>query len=120
MAVSQQEVDELRREGQALGLDGITNVLETTAERIGFMVAEARAMEMDETEMLDRIELVARAAQTDQQDLRAARDTLKALNYTPALIKLLTALARKAKPKPPSWIERKRRRPGLPRNSRFI
>jgi hypothetical protein len=29
-------------------------------------------------------------------------------------------LARKAPPRPPSWIERMRRRPGLPRNSRFI
>lgn len=98
MPVTAAEVAELRAEGQARGLSGPL-VLETTAELIGFMVAEARTMGLDETEMLNRIELVARAAEIDRQELRTARDTLRALSYSPSLSRLLTRLAKRAKPK---------------------
>jgi hypothetical protein len=89
--VSQHDVDEFRREAQALPIDG-EHVLHTTAELIGFMVADARAMLLDDTEMLERIELISRAAEIDQQELRATRDILAKLGYG-----LLTRLARQAK-----------------------
>src|SRR5205814_929120 len=94
------DVDELRRTGEARGLDSSNQILQTPAERIGFMFADTRAMGLDETEQLEFVELVLRAADVDRQDLREARDTLKALNYSPDLIRLLTALARKAPAKP--------------------
>jgi hypothetical protein len=107
MPVSQHDVDELRREGLAMGLDGTCCVLQTTAEHLGFMIAQARALGMDETDVLDAVELVVRAVEVDKQELRSARDVLKALNYSPALIRLLTRLARAAKPPPPSWLEQR-------------
>jgi hypothetical protein len=47
-----------------------------------------------------------RAVRIDSVALRAARDVLKPPNYSPALIKLLTTLARRAKPKPSYWTAR--------------
>ncbi|WP_156041723.1 hypothetical protein [Bradyrhizobium sp. URHD0069] len=87
-------------------MDDIDVVLETTAEHLGFMVAEARAMGMDETEMLECVELVVRAVEIDRVGLRAARDVLRSLNYESSLISLLTKLARRAPPPPPPWSGR--------------
>lgn len=114
MPVSQREVKELRREGLAQSLgNGRPPALETMAEIIGFMVQQMRASEYTEPEMYHDIELVLRAAEVDREDLRAALGTLKALNYPPGLIKLLTSLARKAMPKqlycPPGWNPSRRR-----------
>lgn len=99
MSVSQAEVDALRREGERLNLDNIQHVLETQAEIIAFMIAEARASGLDEDEALDRVELVARAAEIDREELVSARATLKALHYPAALTKLVTRLAAQAKPR---------------------
>lgn len=90
------EVSELRRAGELLDLDHVDATLKTTAEMLAFLVTELRASGADEAEVLDAVELLAKAAQIDQQDLRSARATLKSLNYPPALISLLTKLARKA------------------------
>ena len=48
-----------------------------------------------------------RAVRIDSVALRAARDVFKPPNYSPALIKLLTTLARRAKPKPSYWTASK-------------
>jgi len=103
MAVSERDVIELRRAGQAQGVDVSSYVLRTTAELVGYMVAEARAWELGEAESHNRIELVLRAAEVDRQDVRAARDALRALNYSPDLIRMLTRLSARARPKP-TWM----------------
>ncbi len=103
MTVSQHEVDELRRDGEALGFDGANTVLQSTAEHLGFLIAQARANGIDEPEMLDMVELLIRAVGIDRKELREARDTFAALHYSPNIIKLLTALARKAPPAPVYW-----------------
>jgi len=97
VTVAQHEVDDLRRAGEGRGLDGIENVFDTTAECLGHMIAEMRIMGWTEQEMLDAVETVTRAVGVDATALRTARDTLRLLNYQPSLIKLLTALARRAR-----------------------
>jgi hypothetical protein len=111
MSVSVAEVDELRREGEARGLDDADTTLQSYAEILGYAVHEARGHGWD---VNDYVELLVRATDLSREDIRQARDVLQALGYPPQLTKLLTALVRKAKPKPPSWIERIRRRPRLP------
>jgi hypothetical protein len=89
-------------------LDDVDNTLQTVAEIVGYLIHQLRSIGADQAEVLQDVELVVRAAEIDRQELRAARDVLRSLNYSPGLIKLLTALARKSKPKPPPWIERMR------------
>jgi hypothetical protein len=105
MAVSEAEVHELRRDGEARGLDDVDTTLQSYAEILGYVVHEARSHGWD---VNDYVELLVRATDLPREDIRQARDVLQALGYPPELMKLLTALARKAKPKPPSWIERRR------------
>jgi hypothetical protein len=106
MPVSAAEVAELRREGAELNLDDVVNVLHTTAEHLGYLIAGLRSLGADQSELLHDIELLIRAARLDRVDLRQARDVLRSLNYDPAVIRLLTALARKAPPPPVRWRHR--------------
>jgi hypothetical protein len=103
VSVSQHDVDQLRRQGQARGLDDADSTLLTLAELLGYLIHDARSMGADEVEVLDMIELVIRATDMERETIRQARDTLAALNYGPDLSKLLTKLARTAKPAPPSF-----------------
>src|SRR5262245_42159804 len=102
MPVSQQAVNTLRHEVEAMLRDGIgtdagTVQFETTAESLGYLVHVLRTTTgMDEDEIADEVELAARAIEIDQQELREARDVLKALQYSPVLITRLTAVARRA------------------------
>jgi hypothetical protein len=112
--VSQHDVDELRREGQALSLDDVDHTLRTNAEVIAYLIYGSRSIGADQAEQLRLVELLVRAVEMTRENIREARDVLQALSYPPELTQLLTALARKAKPEPPSWIERIRRRPRLP------
>ena len=104
MPVSQHEVDELRREGQAQSLDDADNTLQTVAENLGFLIHQLRHLGADQAEVLHDIELLARAAEFNKSELREARDVLRALNYPPAISQLLTALARRAPPRPPPYF----------------
>jgi hypothetical protein len=110
MPVSASEVDELRREGEARGLDDADTTLRTTAEIIGYLIHASRSMGADQTEQLRLVELLVRSVEMDKESIREGRNTLTALGYGPDLAVLLTRLARKAQPEPPSWIERKRPR----------
>jgi hypothetical protein len=110
MPVTAAEVAELRKAGQALSLDDVDNTLRTSAEIIGYLIHSARSIGANQAEQLHMVELLIRAVEMDRENVREARDVLQALGYPPELTKLLTALARKAKPKPPSWIERRRPR----------
>ncbi len=98
MPISAAEVAELRREGEALDLDSADTTLKTVTEVVAYTYHGLRALGMDEAEALDQIELLARAVRLDMQELREAHSTLSALQYPPLLLKLLTRLARLAKP----------------------
>jgi hypothetical protein len=100
MSVTAADVAELREAGRALSLDDVDCTLRTTAEVLGFMVAEARALGMNAFETLECVELVVRAVELNRDDLREARDVLVRLGYGRDLGMLLTRLARKAKPRP--------------------
>lgn len=102
MTVSKQAVEELRRAADALPPEAKAEaqVLQSTAMAIGFVVHGLRAAGMSDEEIADEIELVLTAADCDRAELRTARDTLKALKYSPVLITRLTALARRARPAP--------------------
>jgi hypothetical protein len=113
MPVTAAEVAELREAGQALSLDDVDNTLKTTAEIIGYLIHSARSIGADQAETLDMVELLVRSSDMWREEIREARDVLTRLGYGPDLALLLTELACKAKPKPPSWIERIRRRPRL-------
>lgn len=119
-AVAAAEVAELKAEGERMSLDDADTTLQSTAEIIAFLVHQLRHLGEDQSHVLHDVELLVRAVELDRDAIRTARNTLGSLGYGADVTKLLTALARKAPPPPPSWIERMRRRPGLPRNSRFI
>jgi hypothetical protein len=102
--VSQHEVDELRREGEAQSLDAADCTLQTSAELLGFVIYSARSMGADQTETLAMVELLVRATDMWREDIREARNVLQALNYPPAISQLLTALARRAPPRPPLYF----------------
>ena len=87
--------------------------LQSTAEIIAFLIHQWRHLGEDQSQVLHDVELLVRAVELDRDAIRTARDTLGSLGYGTDVTKLLTALARKAPPRPPSWIERMRRRPGL-------
>jgi hypothetical protein len=106
MPVTQSEVDELRREGEARGLDDVDTTLQSFAELLGFQLHQWRHFGADQAETLHDIELLIRAVALDRESIRAARNTLVALGYGRDLGLLMTRLARKAKPRPPTWRER--------------
>jgi hypothetical protein len=110
MPVTAAEVAELRQAGQALSLDDVDNTLKTQAEVVGYLIHSARSMGANQAEQLHVVELLIRAVEMDRENVREVRNTLSALGYGHDLAVLLTSLSRKAKPKPPSWIERRRAR----------
>jgi hypothetical protein len=71
----------------------------TPAEVIGFLIFRLRSIGADAAELAHDVELLVRAAQMDRETIREARDTLALLGYGPDLSKLLTHLARRARPK---------------------
>jgi hypothetical protein len=99
-AVCAAEVAALKAEGQAQSLDGADATLETVAEQLAFLIYESRHFGADQAEVLHDVELLCRAVPFDRSELREARDVLRALNYPPAISKLLTRLARRAPPRP--------------------
>src|SRR5258706_8705973 len=80
-AVSAAEVAALKAEGEARGLDGADNALETVAEQLAFLVYECRHFGADQAEVLHEVELLVRAVEFNRSELREARDVLRALNY---------------------------------------
>ena len=78
-------------------LDFAEHVLDTPSEIIAGLVFELRTLGADEEAILHGVELLARSADFTREELRSARDTLKALYYSPELIRLLGQLARRAK-----------------------
>jgi hypothetical protein len=102
--VSQREVDELRREGQAQSLDAADCTLQSVAEILGFQIHELRHLGADQSQVLHDVELLVRAVEFNRSELREARDVLRALNYPPAISQLLTRLARRAPPRPPPYF----------------
>jgi hypothetical protein len=114
MPVTQAEVDELRREGEARGLDDVDRTLQTYAEIIAFQIHQWRHFGADQAETLRDVELLLRALELDRESIREARDILLRLGYGRDLGPLMTALARRAKPRPPVWIERMRARAAYP------
>jgi hypothetical protein len=102
MPVTAAEVVELREAGQALSLDDVDNTLKTNAEIVGYLVHGARSIGADQAETLDMVELLVRSTDMWREEIREARDVLARLGYGPDLAVLLTSLARKAKPRPPS------------------
>ena len=109
MPVSAAEVAELRAAGLALPPGGdVDTTLTTFAEIIGYTIHGLREMGADRDEILHSVELVLRAAEVERESLREARDTLHRLGYGDDLAKVLTQVARKAKPKPPTFAERMR------------
>ena len=113
MPVTAAEVAELREAGQALSLDDVDNTLRTPTEIIGYLIHSGRSIGADQAETLDMVELLVRSTDMWREEIREAHDVLARLGYGPDLSLLLTKLARNAKPKPPSWIERIRRRPQI-------
>lgn len=108
MAVTEADVLALRAEGNAVPLDWSTPFPrpETCAELVGRMVYELKSLGQTGPDLVDDLELFCRAAEFSRTELRAARDVLRALNYGTDITKRLTAIARRARPRPPSWAER--------------
>ena len=101
MPVTAAEVAALRAAGQAQSLDGADTVLESVAAQLAFLIYQCRHFGADQAEVLHDVELLVRAVEFNKSELREARDVLRALNYPPAITMLLTALARRARPRPP-------------------
>src|SRR4051812_34371745 len=100
MPVTVAEVEELRAAGREVSLDDLENVLTTTAEIIGFLIHNLRSIGADQAEVLHHVEVLVVATEMDRSDIREASDVLVRLGYGRDLGKLLTALARRAKPPP--------------------
>jgi hypothetical protein len=103
-AVSAAEVAALKADGERMSLDDADTTLETVAEIIAFQVHQCRHFGADQAEVLHDVELLVRAAELDREAIRTARDTLGSLGYGADVTKLLTALARRARPKPPPYF----------------
>lgn len=118
MSVSAADVDELRREGQAMLARGAENelrALQTAAEVVGYLIYSLKAEGVAEEQQLDAVEVVLRAAELDRADIREVRDVLRTLRFAPAHITRLTVLAKKARPRPPPRIRPPNSgRPGAP------
>jgi hypothetical protein len=106
--VSAAEVSELKAAFAAKTPGEVDTTLQTLAEHIGFVIQGLRQLGADEDELLHDVELLMRASGQNREDLREARETLQRLGYGDALAKLLTRLARKAKPAPPTFAQRLR------------
>ena len=110
MPVTAADVREFRAELPA-SLDGVGPLLlKTYAEQIAYTFTEMRSTGLDEADVLDRVELILRAAQVDREGLYEARDLLRQLGYSASLIKLLGVLARKAKSRSADFPARMRDR----------
>lgn len=106
MSVSAAEVVALRAEGEAMSLDHVDTTFNTPAENLGYLIHQLRSIGADQAEVLHDIELLVRATDMWREEVREARDTLGALGYGTDVTKLLTGLARRAKPRPPTWRQR--------------
>jgi hypothetical protein len=103
-AVSAAEVAALKAEGERMSLDDADTTLQSTAEIIAFLIHQWRYLGEDQSQVLHDVELLVRAVELDRESIREARDTLGALAYGADVTKLLTALARRARPKPPPYF----------------
>jgi hypothetical protein len=112
-AVTAAEVAELKRAGQATlhRRDATESRPHSLAEVLGLMIHEWRHHGAAQEDLLHDIELIVRSTDQFQGSIRAARDTLAGLGYEAAILRLLTRLARKAKPMPPWWASTGRARP---------
>ena len=90
MAVSVEQVEELRRLGEQPG-DALP-ALETVPEILAYSVAVARAEGMDEA---DAVELLCRAAELSRDDLLGAHRVLRPLGYVVACDRLKRLARRK-------------------------
>jgi serine kinase of HPr protein (carbohydrate metabolism regulator) len=102
------DVVELRAAYAAQPPGTVDTTLQSLAEVVGFLIHQMRTIGADQDELLHNVEVLIRAANQNREDIRRARDTLQRLGYGDALAKLLTRLARKAKPAPPTFAERMR------------
>jgi hypothetical protein len=95
------EVDALRREGEATlpRRDATENRLHSLSEVLALMIHEWRHHGADQKQLLHDIELIVRSTDQDREAIRQARDTLAGLRYDAAILRLLTQLARRARPK---------------------
>lgn len=95
------EITELRRGGELLLKTGAENplaVFSSPTEVIAFVIYSLRMGGADEAEVLDAIELLIRATALPREEVREMRTTLQKLKYSADITKLLTALAKKARP----------------------
>src|SRR4051794_14459544 len=81
VTVSQREVDALRREGEAQGLDSVDGTLKTLAEIVGYQLVCSRGLGASQAEALDHVELLVRSTDQWRESVREARDILVALGY---------------------------------------
>jgi hypothetical protein len=101
VTISRAEVIAFRREFQAPGIVGYGG-LRSLAEILAVRIHQSREEGADRAKMLRDIELLLRGTSQDAASIREARNILTMLAYPTDIIKLLTALARRA-PLPPVW-----------------
>jgi len=108
------DVAELRAAYAAQPPSTIDVTLTTVAEHVGFLIHRLRAIGAEEGELLHHIEVLLVASSQNRQDIRTARDTLRRLGYGDDLAKLLTRVARKAKPASADIADLMRKRSVIP------
>jgi hypothetical protein len=106
--VSLAEIAELRAAFKERPPGAVDNTLQTLAEHIGYFIHGMRQLGADQTELAHDIELLLRASNTDRESIREARDLLAQLGYPREITSMMTRVARKAKPAPPTFAQRMR------------
>ena len=99
MAVTKADVLALRAEGNAQPLDWDAHPFprpETCAEILGHLIYKLRNIGQTEPDLLDDVEVLARAAEFSKTELREARDTLRLLGFSSGITRRLTVVARRA------------------------
>jgi predicted secreted protein len=112
--VSAVEVEALRAALAAQPLSEVDSTLQSLAEIIGFAIHGLRQIGAEADELTHDVELLLRASNQNREDIRKARDLLMLLGYPTEITSMMTQVARKAKPAPPTFAERMRLQADMP------
>lgn len=112
--VSLAEITELRAAFKAQPPGAVDSTLEGLSEHIGYFIHGMRQLGAGQDQLVHDVELLLRATDATRESIREARDLLMKLGYPREITAMMTQVARKAKPAPPTFAERMRSQAARP------
>jgi hypothetical protein len=106
--VSAAEVSDLKAALAAKPPSQFDSTLQTLAEVLGLAIEGLRQIGADPDELAHDLELLLRASNQNREAIREARDVLVLLGYPTEITAMMTQVARRARPAPPTFAQRMR------------